>query len=36
VRDGADLLLTLVPVFIDIMLDAQDQDWGELAYPVVG
>jgi len=25
-----------VPVFIDIMLDAQDQDWGELAYPVVG
>lgn len=35
VRDGADLLLTLVPVFIDIMLEAQHQDWGELAYPVV-
>jgi hypothetical protein len=22
-------------VFVDIMLEAQHQDWGELAYPVV-
>lgn len=35
VRDGGNLLLTLVPVFVDIMLDAQDEDWGELSYPVI-
>ena len=36
VIDGANLLQTLVPVFVDIMLEARHQDWGELAYPVVG
>lgn len=35
VEDGAKLMLTLMPIIIDIMLDSSDQDWGELAYPVV-
>ncbi|WP_430462078.1 hypothetical protein ACQUQU_04630 [Thalassolituus sp. LLYu03] len=35
VKDGADLLLALMPVMIDIMLRHNDRDWGELAYPVV-
>lgn len=35
VDDGAALMLTLMPIIIDIMLDAADADWGELAYPVV-
>ncbi|WP_231473323.1 hypothetical protein [Thalassolituus oleivorans] len=36
VIDGGNLLLTLMPIIIAIMLDAADQEWGELAYPVVG
>ena len=35
VEDGALLLMTLMPIIIEIMLDSADQDWGELAYPVV-
>lgn len=35
VEDGAALMMTLLPIMIDIMLDAADHDWGELAYPVV-
>ena len=35
VEDGAALLMTLMPIIIDIMLSAADESWGELAYPVV-
>lgn len=35
VEDGAALMMTLLPIMIDIILDAADHDWGELAYPVV-
>jgi len=35
VRDGASLLATLLPVFIDLMLDAPQRDWGQPFYPVV-
>ncbi len=35
VETGAALLLSLLPVFLDIMLHNPDEDWGELAYPVV-
>ena len=35
VEDGAQLLMTLMPIIIDIMLESSDHDWGELAYPVV-
>ena len=35
VRDGAAVLGTLLPVFIDIMMDNPDRDWGKPFYPVV-
>ncbi|KZZ41928.1 MAG: hypothetical protein MK185_07920 [Saccharospirillaceae bacterium] len=35
VEDGARLLMTLMPIIIDIMLESSDHDWGELAYPVI-
>lgn len=35
VRDGVDLLASLMPIVIDIMLHADDQNWGDLAYPVI-
>ena len=35
VKDGAAVLGWLLPVFIDIMLDNPDQDWGKPYYPVV-
>lgn len=35
VRDGARILSFLVPVFIDIMMDHPDKDWGAPFYPVV-
>ena len=35
VKDGGDLLYELLPVIIEIMLLHMDDDWGELAYPVV-
>jgi hypothetical protein len=35
VRDGADILGFLMPVFIDIMMDNPDEDWGRPYYPVV-
>lgn len=34
-RDGTAILAFLVPVFIDLMMDAPDQDWGAPFYPVV-
>jgi len=35
VRDGAALIGWLLPVFIDIMLDNPQRDWGRPHYPVV-
>ncbi len=35
VRDGAAILGFLVPVFVDIMMDNPDVDWGRPFYPVV-
>ena len=35
VRDGAAVLGTLLPVFIDIMMDNPRRDWGKPFYPVV-
>lgn len=35
VRDGAAILGFLMPVFIDIMMDHSDEDWGKPFYPVV-
>ncbi|KUJ77887.1 hypothetical protein AVO45_07885 [Ruegeria marisrubri] len=34
-RDGTAILAFLVPVFIDLMMDAPEQDWGAPFYPVV-
>jgi hypothetical protein len=35
VRDGAAVLGTLLPIFIDIMMDNPYRDWGRPFYPVV-
>ncbi len=35
VRDGANLLLAIVPVVVDLMLDHPDADFGEILYPVL-
>ena len=35
VRDGAAILAFLLPVFVDLMMDNPDQDWGKPFYPVV-
>lgn len=35
VRDGAAILGFLVPVFVDIMMDNPQTDWGRPFYPVV-
>lgn len=35
VRDGAAILEFLMPVFVDIMMDHPQQDWGRPFYPVV-
>lgn len=35
VEDGAQLLSSLVPIMIEIMLDAQQEDWGSIYYPVL-
>ena len=31
--DGADILAFLMPVFIDLMMDNPDEDWGQPFYP---
>ena len=36
VRDGAEILTFLMPVFVDIMMDKPLEDWGRPFYPVVG
>ncbi len=35
VTDGAAVLANLVSVFIDIMMDNADHDWGKPFYPVI-
>jgi hypothetical protein len=35
VRDGAAVIGWLLPIFIDIMMDNPQQEWGRVAYPVV-
>ena len=35
VRDGANILGLLVPLFIDVMMDNPEAEWGEPYYPVV-
>ena len=35
VRDGVRILAWLLPIFIDLMMDAPAADWGALHYPVV-
>ncbi|GAU83916.1 HEPN domain-containing protein [Bosea sp. BIWAKO-01] len=35
VRDGAAILGFLMPVFIDLMMDNPQEDWGRPFYPVV-
>lgn len=35
VRDGGAILAFLLPVFIDLMMDNSEQDWGKPFYPVV-
>ena len=35
VRDSANLLGSLIPLIIDIMLDNPHEAWGEIYYPVV-
>ncbi len=35
VRDGANILAFLMPVFVDLMMDNWEKDWGKPFYPVV-
>jgi hypothetical protein len=35
VRDGAELLLSLMPVFVDTMMSNPEENWGAPYYPVV-
>lgn len=35
VKDGASILRFLMPVFVDLMMDNPQQDWGIPYYPVV-
>jgi hypothetical protein len=35
VESGAAILAALVPVFVDLMLDHPNEDWGKPFYPVV-
>lgn len=36
VRDGANMLFVLLPNIISIMMDSENEDWGEIYYPVIG
>lgn len=35
VKDGGNMLALLVPLIIEIMLENNQEDWGEIYYPVV-
>ena len=34
VNDGAEILEVLVPLFVNIMADHPDENWGKISYPV--
>ena len=34
VEDGAQILTTFVPIFLDIMMDHPEEDWGKISFPV--
>ena len=34
INDGAEILEVLVPLFVDIMVDHPDEDWGKISYLV--
>ncbi|MBC6427976.1 MAG: hypothetical protein GDA55_01910 [Cellvibrionales bacterium] len=36
VRDGTAILAFLTPIFIDLMMDNPQENWGQPLYPVVG
>lgn len=35
VRDGATIMMTVVPTLIDLMLDHPELDFGAINYPVI-
>jgi len=35
IRDGHEILAFLVPLFIDLMMDNPDKNWGAPYYPVI-
>jgi hypothetical protein len=35
VRDGRNILASLVPIFVDLMMDHPEVDWGRPYYPVL-
>jgi len=35
VQHGARLMLSVVPVIVDLMIDHRERDWGDIPYPVV-
>ena len=34
VEDGVQILATFVPVFLDMMMDHPEEDWGKISFPV--
>jgi hypothetical protein len=35
VEDGVALLSNIMPIIVRIMLSSSDEDWGDIAYPVI-
>ena len=35
VGDGVVLLSNIMPIIISIMLNSSEEDWGDIAYPVI-
>jgi hypothetical protein len=35
VKDACSIMLTLMPLIIAAMMEANDENWGEIFYPVV-
>lgn len=35
VKDGCSIMLTLMPIIISTMLEANEENWGDIFYPVV-
>jgi hypothetical protein len=35
VNDGVALLSSIMPILISIMLNSSEEDWGDIAYPVI-